>query len=121
MCETICLRRSCRRESESFWSIRFPQVHPVTEDQEPYLGSTLELQTRSLAVICLKDRRQPFRKHLLDTIDARFDGFWSASQNHTDFSVRKIVVRKQQDGGFEIVREFLNLLFDKLGEFRSAR
>jgi hypothetical protein len=87
MCETICLRRSRRREGESFWNIRSPQVHPVTEDQELYLGSMLEIQTRSLAVIGLKDRSQPFRKHLLDTIDARFDGFWSASQNHTDFSV----------------------------------
>ena len=45
------------------------------------------IQTRSLAVIGLKDGSQPFRKHLLDTIDARFDGFWRASQNHTDFSV----------------------------------
>ena len=95
MRETICLRRSCRREGESLWNIRSPQVHPVTEDQEPYLGSTLEIQKRSLAVICLKDRSQPFRKHLLDTIEARFDGFWRASQNHTDFSIRKIVVRKQ--------------------------
>ena len=94
MRETICLRRACRREGESFWSIRSPQVYPVTEDQEPYLDSTLEIQTRSLAVICLKDRSQPFRKHLLDTIDARFDGFWSASQNLADLSIRKIVVRK---------------------------
>ena len=94
MCEIICLRRSCRREGESFWNIRSPQEHPVTEDQEPS-GSTLEIQKRRLAVICLKDRSQPFRKHLLDTINARFDGFWSASQNHADFSVRKIVVRKQ--------------------------
>ena len=83
-------------EKASFSGISvLPQVDPVTEDQEPYLGSTLEIQKRRLAVICLKDRSQPFRKHLLDTIDARFDGFWSASQNHTDFSVRKIVVRKQ--------------------------
>jgi hypothetical protein len=42
----------------------------------------------------LKERGQPFRKELPDTIKSRFDGFWSASQNLADLSVRKIVVRK---------------------------
>ena len=95
MCETICLRRSCRQDKASLPGIcRSQQMHPMTEDQERYRVFTLEIQELSLGVIRLRDRSQPFRKHLLDTIKARFDGFWRASQNHTDFSVRKIVVRK---------------------------
>jgi len=42
----------------------------------------------------LKERGQPFRKELPDTIKSRFDSFWSASQNLADLSVRQIVVRK---------------------------
>jgi hypothetical protein len=42
----------------------------------------------------LKERGQPFRQELPDTIKSRFDSFWSASQNRADLSVRKIVVRK---------------------------
>jgi hypothetical protein len=74
---------------------RSQQVRLMVDDQERYRAFTLEIQKLRLGVIRLKDRSQPFRKHLLDTIEARFDGFWRASQNHTDFSIRKIVVRKQ--------------------------
>ena len=45
-------------------------------------------------VMGLKDHGQPFRKELPNTIKSRFDGFWSASQNLADLSVRKIFVRK---------------------------
>jgi hypothetical protein len=42
----------------------------------------------------LKDRCQPLRKELPDTIKSRFDSFWSASQNLANLSVGQIVVRK---------------------------
>jgi len=57
-------------------------VHGVTED------------VRFASTLRLKERGQPFRKELPDTIKSRFDSFWRASQNLADLSVRKIVVRK---------------------------
>jgi hypothetical protein len=62
------------------------------EGQRPFRRR--RAKNAQLIVIDSKDRGQPFRKQLPNTIKSRFYRFWRTSQDPADLNVRKIVVLK---------------------------